>query len=68
MTLEQSQCLWNQDLLEWLEEIKTITDDEKKVQALTSFVTELLPSQSTVLQQALDIASKALIKKRTEMV
>ncbi|GAA6614469.1 hypothetical protein [Scytonema sp. NUACC26] len=44
MTLEQSQYLWSQDLLEWLEEIKIVTDDEKKVQALTCVVAELPPS------------------------
>ncbi|MBD2469576.1 P-loop NTPase fold protein [Nostoc sp. FACHB-145] len=50
----QDQNLWTQDLLAWLEEIKSIPNDEKKVQALACLLAELPPSKSTLLTQALD--------------
>ncbi len=63
MTSAQSKDLWSQDLLEWLEEIKTIPDDEKKIQALSSLVAELPPSKSTILKQALNIIDKSIVEQ-----
>ncbi len=56
MTSNQGKYLWSQDLLEWLAEIKDITDEAKKVEALNSLVSELPESQSKVLQQAPEVA------------
>ena len=54
ITSNQGKYLWIQDLEEWLTEIQELTDEEKKVEALNSLVSELPEWKSKVLQPALE--------------
>ena len=51
----EQKPLWVQDLLAWLEKIKSLTAD-KQVEAIEELLAELLPIRASVLRQALDAA------------